>query len=129
MAEDRWSEADEHGPPGRHDGSCTLSQSGGRIFWPVLVELASPGAVCVWVEVTPLANALALLRLNEIFDMDLAHLLAVVMGPVTFGRAPNPVGPQLAAAAHLAGTTPSHLLLCLLATAALSPSDAQPRRS
>jgi hypothetical protein len=126
MAEDRCSEVNEYGPPGQRDEYCTLSQRGCRIFWPVLVELASPGGVCVWVEVTPLASALALLRLDEIFDMDLAHLLAVVMGPVTFGRAPGPVGPQLAAAAHLAGTTPSHLLLCLLATAALSPSNTQP---
>lgn len=99
---------------------------GGRVFWPVRVELASPGGVCVWVEVTPLANALAWLRLDETFDMELAHLLAVVMSPVTFGPVAGPVGPQLAAAAHLAGTTPSQLLLCLLATAAISPSNTQP---
>ncbi len=96
------------------------------MFWPVRVELASPGGVCVWVEVTPLANALAWLRLDETFDMELAHLLAVVMSPVTFGPVAGPVGPQLAAAAHLAGTTPSQLLLCLLATAAISPSNTQP---
>lgn len=126
MGEDRCGEANEYGPPVQHDGCCMRLQPGGRVFWPVFVELASPGGVCVWVEVTPLLNALARLRLEETFDMDLANLLSVVMSPVAFGRIVVPVGPQLAAAAHLADTTPSQLLLCLLATAAISPSNTSP---
>jgi len=80
----------------------------------------------VWVEVTVIAAALAEQRFDETFDMDLADLLAVVMEPITFGRAHAPVGAQLAAAAHLAGTTPSRLLLSLLATEAVSPTHTNP---
>ena len=114
---------------GQCEGCYTASQCGGRIFWPVHVELATPGGVCVWVEVTAIAAALAEQRLDETFDMDLADLLAAVMEPVTFGRAHAPVGAQLAAAAHLAGTTPSALLLCLLASEAVAPTRNNPRRS
>ena len=129
MGEDQFGEADACSRRGQCGDCCTATRRGGRIFWPVHVELARPGGVCVWVEVTAIATALVEKRLDETFDMDPASLLAVVMEPITFGRLEAPVGEHLAAAAHLAGTTPSALLLCLLASEAVAPTRNNPRRS
>jgi hypothetical protein len=126
MSDDSWSGVGEHEPSDQRREWCAAGRRVRRVFWPVLLELASPGGMCVWVDVAPLSDALAWLRLDETFDMDVAHLLTAVMSPVTFGHFQGPVGPRLAAAARLAGTTPPLLLLCLLATAAHSQPSTRP---